>query len=316
VRAVAVMLLAASLLRPASAGAQCVASPLGPEAPTALVFSGGGAKGAYEAGVALALMARGVPVRVAAGSSAGALNATAVADGRLDRLEALWRNISREQVYALRPGVLFAGLLPGWLTLLALDEAGSLLDARPLRALVVGTVDLDRVRASPVALRVVATDLARRAARVFDNQTVTVDALLAASAVPGLFSPVTVDGAMLVDGGVVARAPVLEALDGSAPVARVLVVQSYAAAERGQPPTSLRGLLEEAFETSMVHQIRRDVELARLKHPAVEVQLLSPTSPLLLRPLDFDGPVLGRALEQGRADALSCVGRWGRREGG
>ncbi|HKZ07049.1 MAG TPA: patatin-like phospholipase family protein [Methylomirabilota bacterium] len=308
--AVAVMLVA-SLLRPAAVAAQCVASPLGPGAPTALVFSGGGAKGAYEAGVAVALVERGVAVRVAAGSSAGALNATAVADGRLDRLEALWRSVSREQVYALRPGVLFAGLLPGWLTLLALDEAGSLLDARPLRSLIAGVVDLDRVRASPVALRVVATDLERRMARVFDNRTVTVDALVAASAVPGLFSPVTVEGAVLVDGGVVARAPVLEALDGRVPLTRVLVVQSYAAAERGQPPTTLRGLLEEAFETAMVHQIRRDVELARLKHPAVEVQLLAPTSPLLLRPLDFDGPALGRAFEQGRADALACVGRWG-----
>jgi NTE family protein len=286
------------------------------DAPTALVLSGGGAKGAYEAGVAAALLEGGLSIRLVAGSSAGALNAAMIADGRLDRLEALWRGINREQVYALRPGVLLAGLLPGWLTLLALDEAGSLLDARPLRALIAGAVDLDRVRASPVALRVVATDLERRTARVFDNRNVTVDALLAASAVPGLFSPVTVDGTVLVDGGIVARAPVLEALDGGVPVARVLVVQSYAAAERGRPPTTLRGLLEEAFETAMVHQIRRDVELARLKHPAVEVQLLAPTAPLFLRPLDFDGPAVGRALEQGRADGLACVGRWGRREGG
>jgi NTE family protein len=306
-----VVMLAASLLRPAAASPQCVASSLGPEAATALVFSGGGAKGAYEAGVALALAERGVAVRVAAGSSAGALNAAALADGRLDRLEALWRGVSREQVYALRPGVFFAGLLPGWLTLLALDEAGSLLDARPLRALIAGAVDLDRVRVSPVALRVVATDLERRTARVFDNRTLTVDALVAASAVPGLFPPVTVDGALLVDGGIIARAPVLEALDGSVPLARVVVVQSYAAAERGQPPSSVRGLLEEAFETAMVHQIRRDVELARLKHPAVEVQLLAPSTPLFLRPLDFDAATLGRALDQGRADALACIGRWG-----
>ena len=68
---------------------------------------------------------------------------------------------------------------------------------------------------------------------------------------------------------------------------------------------------KEAFETAMVHQIRRDVELARLKHPAVEVQLLAPSTPLFLRPLDFDAATLGRALDQGRADALACIGRWG-----
>ena len=55
-------------LAPAPAGAACSLSALGPDAPAALVLSGGGAKGAYEAGVALALAARGVPIRLAAGS--------------------------------------------------------------------------------------------------------------------------------------------------------------------------------------------------------------------------------------------------------
>ena len=309
----AVVLIALAALWPARAGAQCTPSALPPETPAGLVLSGGGAKGAYEAGVALGLAARSVPVRLAAGSSAGALTAAALADGRLDRLEALWRGVTREQVYALRPGVFFAGLLPGWLTLLALDRAGSLLDPAPLRQLITGAVDLDRIRASPVALRVVATDLERRAVRVFDNRTVTVDALVAASAVPGLFPPVPVGGAVLVDGGLVARAPVLEALDGPTPPPRVIVVLSYAAGESGPPPTTLARVLEEAFETAMVHQIRRDVELARLKYPAVDVQLLVPNVPLRLRPLDFDGAAMSRALEQGRADALACLAGWGGR---
>jgi NTE family protein len=306
-KAVALLTLL-SWVGPAPAGGACSTSALGPDAPTALVLSGGGAKGAYEAGVALALAARGVPIRLAAGSSAGALNAAAIVDGRLDRLEALWRGATREQIYTLRPGVFFAGLLPGWLTLLALDGAGSLFDPQPLRELIAGAVDLGRVRASPVALRVIATDLERRERRIFDNQTVSVDALLAASAVPGVFPPVTVDGALLVDGGLIARAPILEALEGGVPVARAIVVMSYAADERGQRSTTVRRVLEEAFEASMVHQIRRDTELARLKHPSVEVQLLTPSAPLRLRPLEFDGAEMGRALERGRADALACLG--------
>ncbi len=307
------VLFALAALWPGHAAAQCAPSTLPPETPVALVLSGGGAKGAYEAGAVLGFASRGVPVRLAAGSSAGALTAAALADGRLDRLDALWRGATREQIYALRPGVFFAGLLPGWLTLLALDGAGSLLDPAPLRQLIAGAVDLDRVRASAVALRVVATDLERRAVRVFDNRTVTVDTLVAASAVPGLFPPVPLEGAVLVDGGLVARAPVLEALDGGAPPPRVIVVQSYAAGEAGPPPTTLRRVLEEAFETAMVHQIRRDVELARLKYRGVEVQLLIPTAPLRLRPMDFEPAALDRALEQGRADALACVDGWGGR---
>ena len=298
------------LLAAASTASACEPARAPLDAPVALVLSGGGAKGAWEAGAAVALIERGVPVRLVAGSSAGALTAAMLADGRLDRLQALWRSLSREQVYALRPGVLFAGLLPGWLTLLALDHAGSLLDPTPLRELIAATLDFDRVRASPRRLLVVTTDLARRAPRVFDNATVSVDALMAAAAVPGAFPPVSVDGALLVDGGLTGRAPVLEALATAEPIGRALVLLSYAADEVGEAPTRLRRTLEEAFETAMIHQVRRDTELARLRHPAVEVQLLAPTAPLQLRPLEFDPVAMGEALARGRADALRCLERW------
>ena len=274
------------------------------------MLTGGGAKGAWEAGAAAALVERGAPVRLVAGSSAGALTAAMLADGRLDRLEALWKTVTREQVYALRPGVLFAGLLPGWLTLVALNGAGSLLDPAPLRELITGSVDLDRVRASPTRLLIVTADLARRTARLFDNSTVTVDALMATSAVPGAFPPVALDGGVLVDGGLIARAPVLEALAAGVPVGRALVLLSYAAEEPGQAPSNLRRTLEEAFEMAMLHQIWCDTELARFRHPEVEIQVLAPATPLRLRPLDLDPTRMAEAFARGRADALACWERW------
>jgi NTE family protein len=295
---------------PSAPAAACGPGRAALDAPAALVLSGGGAKGAWEAGAAVALIDAGVPVRLVAGTSAGALNAAMLADGRLDRLETLWRTVSREQVYALRPAVFFAGLLPGWLTLLTLDAAGSLFDAAPLRELIAGAIDLERVRASSRRLLVVTADLARREPRVFDNATVTVDALLAAAAVPGAFAPVPVDGVPLVDGGLVGRAPVLESLAAGVPVARAVVLVSYAADERGEPPTTLRRTLESAFEMAMVHQIRRDVELARLKHAAVDVELLLPSAPLRLGPLDFDPAGMADAFARGRADGRRCAGAW------
>lgn len=305
-----VLVTAVSVACPGTAGAVCSRGPVPLDTGVALVFSGGGAKGAWEAGVAAALLERGVPIRLAAGSSAGALNAVMVADGRIDRLEALWRSVSRDQVYALRPSIFFAGLLPGWLTLLTLNAAGSLLDPQPLRDLLTAALDLDRVRASPVRVVVVTTDLARRDTRLFDNQTVSIDALMAATAVPGAFPPVEVDGVLLVDGGLTARAPVLEALTSGIGLGRVVVAMSYATDERGERPTTLRRTLEEAFEMAMIHQIRRDVELARLRHPGVDVQLVTPSAPLALRPLDFDPDGLSRALARGRADGAACVDAW------
>jgi NTE family protein len=274
--------------------------------PTALILTGGGAKGAYEAGAVAAFVEGGLPIRLVAGSSAGALSAAMIVAGRADRLEAIWRSLTREQIYSLRAPTFFAGLLPGWLTLRALGNAGSLLDSRPLRELITATVELERIRSSPIGLVVTATDLVRRESRVFDNQTVTVDALVAAAAVPGLFPAVHVNGAVLVDGGLTGRAPVLEALD-AVPVDRALVVLSYAPDEHAAPATTIRRSMEEAFETTMLHQIRRDVELARLKHPATDIQLLTPSAALKLRPLEFDAEAISRALALGRADAQTCL---------
>jgi len=310
-RAVGVAAFAA-LATPALAGAACAPSSISLDAPMALVLSGGGAKGAYEAGVAAVFVERGLPIRLVAGSSAGALNAAMVASGRADRLEAMWRAVTREQVYMLRASVFFAGFLPGWLTLLVLNESSSLFDPSPLRDLITASLDFERIRASPVRLLVTATDLAARQRRVFDNRTVTVDVLMAAAAVPGLFPPVEVDGTLLVDGGLTGRAPVLEALEADASLGRAVVVMSYAAAERGAPPTSMRRALEESFELVMIQQIRRDTELARFRHPAVDIQLLTPSSPLLLRPLDFDPDAIARLIALGRADALECLESWQR----
>ena len=307
------VLLGLTLGAGSAAASSCGPSTRPLDAPIALVLSGGGAKGAYEAGVAAVFVERGLPIRLVAGSSAGALNAAMVADGRMDRLEALWRGLSRGRVYSLRTRVLFAGLLPGWLTLLALDRAGSLFDPQPLRELIDASLDLDRVRASPVRLLVVTSDLARREPRLFDNQSVTREVLMAAAAVPGAFPAVAVDGALLVDGGLTGRAPVLEALAAEPGVGRAVVVMSYAPDERGAPPTTMRRALEEAFEMGMIHQIRRDVELARLKSPGVEVHLLQPSAALALRPLDFDQAGIARALERGRADALACLSGWATR---
>ena len=102
----------------------------------------------------------------------------------------------------------------------------------------------------------------------------------------------------------------LEALAAEPTVGRAIVLLSYAADERGEPPTRLRRSLEQAFEMAMVHQIRRDVELARYKYPDLDVQLVAPSAPLELRPLDFDAAGVAAALERGGADARRCLDVW------
>ncbi len=100
---------AARILVGLALGGAAPASACGPstrplDVPTALVLSGGGAKGAYEAGVAAVFVERGLPIRLVAGSSAGALNAAMIVDGRMERLEALWRGlVARSGLLAADP---------------------------------------------------------------------------------------------------------------------------------------------------------------------------------------------------------------------
>jgi NTE family protein len=269
-----------------------------------VVLAGGGAKAAYEAGLGLALKERGIVPAAIAGTSAGAINAAVLAVGDADRLAGLWRTIRREDVFAYRAPTVLGGLLPGWFSMHVLARARGLLDPAPLRATLARHVDLERVRSAPVAVLVVATDLASGTALRFDNATLTLDALIASATVPGLFPPVTAADRLLVDGGVVQRAPVLELLATHA-LDRLLVVAAYAS----EPPVeaTLQAVLERAVELTLSREIERDVELARHRHPEVDVQVLAPSAPLRVRPLDFDGARLDALIELGRADAVRCL---------
>jgi NTE family protein len=287
-------------------GAACQGGPARDVAGDRLgvVFAGGGAKAAYEAGLALALGERGLVPAAVGGTSAGAINAVLLATGDAERLAELWRTMRREDVFAYRAPAVLGGLLPGWLALRVLAGARGLLDPAPLRASLARHVDLDRIRTAPVAVLVVATDLVSGTARRFDNATLTLDALLASATVPGLFPPVATDGRLLVDGGVVQRAPVLELLAAHR-LDRLLVVAAYSS--DAPEEATLQPVVERAVELALIREIARDVELARHRHPGVEVRVLFPSAPLRVRPLDFDGARLGPLVDLGRLDGRRCL---------
>ncbi len=297
-------LLLAALLGPAPAAA-CEPSPREPAGlRVGLVFSGGGAKAAYEAGLALALHARGVVPAAVAGTSSGALNAVMVATGDAERLAALWRTLRREDVFYYPAATVFGGLLPGWLGLAYLRHAQAVLDPTPLRRTIERHLDLARLREAPVRLLILAADLVSGTPRRFDNATLTVDALLGSATIPAVFPAVPHEDALLVDGGIVQRAPTLELLDAH-PLDRLLVVLGYEGTALGG--TTVQPILERAFEIALTREILRDVELARFRHPGVEIRVVRPSEPLALRPFDFDGERLGRLVDLGQRDGLACL---------
>ena len=134
---------------------------------TGLVLTGGGARAAYQVGVLQAIArirreegATGNPFPVITGTSAGAINAAALAcgaddfDGAVARLSAVWEHFRAEQVYRSDSiGVIRTGAR--WLTMMSIGWAiaryrkarpRSLLDNAPLETLLQQLVSTDRLR--------------------------------------------------------------------------------------------------------------------------------------------------------------------------
>ncbi|EFJ2339137.1 patatin-like phospholipase family protein, partial [Escherichia coli] len=83
------------------------------EMKTGLVLSGGGAVGAYQAGVVKALAECGTQISMLSGASIGALNGAIIAASpdlseAAARLEGLWKHLGENQVLSVNRSVYFS----------------------------------------------------------------------------------------------------------------------------------------------------------------------------------------------------------------
>ncbi|MGD0809641.1 MAG: patatin-like phospholipase family protein [Acidimicrobiales bacterium] len=169
---------------------------------TAWVLRGGASFGAAQVGMARALIEAGHHPDMLYGTSAGALNASwLAADPTLEGLEELsrlWTMVRRRDVFPLRPWHALSGLA-GWrdFTVSAVGLASWLRTTTLLRRLEDGVLPLT----------VVATDL-ENGQEVLLESGPAVPALLASSAMPGIFPPVRIGDRWLVDGSVGSDSPI------------------------------------------------------------------------------------------------------------
>lgn len=126
----------------------------------ALVLSGGGARAAYQVG-ALSAIAKfiprnhGIPFPILSGTSAGAINTTALACYAscfhlgVKKLEWAWKNINISNVYHNDPLRVFSHISQGMLASFQADYANrtprSLLNNAPLRVLLTQLLDFSRI---------------------------------------------------------------------------------------------------------------------------------------------------------------------------
>lgn len=185
--------------------------------PLAFVLPGGGALGGYQVGVLRALAEADVHPDVLIGVSAGAVNAALFAwnpgAAGAHHIEQLWRSLRRRDLMRFRPLRM---------ALAALGRFPSFLDNRHGRRWLEQQLGTNRIEHAPTPLVLVGTDLRTGGAVAIDSGDV-VTGILASSAFPGVYPPVTINGRTLVDGGVVADIPL--DLTAAAGAASALVLQ-------------------------------------------------------------------------------------------
>ncbi|HSC65408.1 MAG TPA: patatin-like phospholipase family protein [Caldimonas sp.] len=236
-----------------------------------LVLQGGGALGAYQAGVFEALSAMNHTPDWIAGISIGAINAALIAgnapERRVDRLREFWHGVSsfpftpslpplaqcvdgaRDAVnetsatIAMLFGV--AGFFSPRVPAAPFQPAGtpaaiSYYDTAPLRESLERLIDFDLLNSGAVRLSVGAVSVTRGNFCYFDTseQRLDVRHVMASGALPPGFPPIEIDGEFYWDGGLVSNTPLQYVLDEPGGRPR-LVFQVDLFAARGEMPANL-----------------------------------------------------------------------------
>jgi NTE family protein len=180
----------------------------------ALVLSGGGAKGGFQAGAErYAREVMGYEWNVIAGVSVGALNTGMLAMRKYEELWELWATISNDKVFTGRMSVLYAL----W-RIVTFHK--SVLGNGPLRRLIEREFDAERIRKSGIELRVGAVSLRTGEYVPFKPDEVGAEEFkavaLASTAIPVYWAPEEVgQHGPMVDGGVRNVTPIGDVLDTS-----------------------------------------------------------------------------------------------------
>jgi NTE family protein len=235
---------------PFPAGRRAPRAP-GPARPrTAFVLSGGGNQGVGQVGMLRALIERGIVPDVVIGTSAGALNGAAVAYAPnltgVAQLAAVWEQLQTDHVF---PG---GRIHRAWNVV---RRGTHLFGNEGLAALIHHSTPARSFSDLEVPLRVITTDLDTGEEVVIARGPLK-PALLASTALPGVFPIVHHCGRRLVDGGVVNNVPLWHALSG--PVDRIFVLN----VSSGAGEHVVRSPLDVVM-TSFMHARNQRYELER-----------------------------------------------------
>lgn len=260
-----------------------------------LVFQGGGALGAYQAGVYQALQEAGIEPDWVVGTSIGAINAALIAgnapENRLPRLREFWRRMKHSSLTQLAGATPFGMLAANAMTIasgvkgffepnpwaflgtrtpLGPESAGYYSTA-PLEQTLTELIDLDLLKAGDLRLTVGAAAVQTGEMRYFDSKDgpLSVRHVMASGALPPAFPAVRIDGELYWDGGILSNTPV-EAVFDDEPRQNALIFAVHVWSPSGPEPDSIARVMSRQkdlqYASRAASHIARQKQIHNLRH--------------------------------------------------
>jgi NTE family protein len=270
-----------------------------------LVFQGGGALGAYQAGVYQAMHEAKIEPDWIIGTSIGAINASLIAgnepEHRLDRLQEFWQRMRRKELWSRStwPGAAdtanywatVLGGIPGFFEpnplaffgshmRLGADGAGFYSTA-PLEKTLSDLVDFSLVTRCKPRLTVGAAHVRTSQMRYFDSGTsqITARHIMASGALPPAFPAVRIDGELYWDGGILSNTPT-EVIFEDNPRRNSLIFAVHMWNPVGPEPETIWQVLHRhkdiQYSSRVASHIARQSQAHKLRHVISELAKLVP----------------------------------------
>jgi NTE family protein len=256
-----------------------------------LALQGGGSHGAFTWGVLDRILEEPwLRIDGISGTSAGAMNAVVLVDGYEKEgcrgaqvaLEKFWRRVSHSARFSpIRRSPL--DILLGRWTLdsspffVAFDMAARVFSpydlnprgANPLRDILSECVDFERVAKSQIRLFVTATNVRTGRGRVFRNNELSPDVLLASACLPTLFQAIDIDGEAYWDGGYSGNPTITPLVRECASHDTLLIAVNPV--EREGTPRSAREILDRLNEVSFNATLLKELRMIALLRQVADV---------------------------------------------
>lgn len=280
----------------------------------ALVWSGGGSKGAYGVGVMNHLLGDlQIQYDIICGVSVGAINGSFLAQYHhgQEKLAAsdmskMWSGLNTSKIY--KRWMPFGILHALW--------NKSFYDSSPLRKLIRTHVLLDKIRDSDRKVYVGTVSLSSGKYTIFDQTSDHfIDAVIASASFPTMLEPVSFMGQLWADGGIKEISPLKKAVELGADVIDVIITNPVNRMKKFLDNPTTVDILKRSIDLSTDKIMANDVEKVEMYNKMalmgltekkyVQLNIIRPENNLIEDLLDFRPFKIQEMMEKGYQDAVA-----------